>query len=78
MAERRENTLYERKSKKKRQETNMLGNDQESYWNLKKQKTKNFFVRKYERGGMGQKMGNVKQNTSPLFLGSRNFREQNR
>lgn len=36
-----------------------------------KNKKNTSFVRKYEEGGMGRKMGNVKQNTSPLFLGSR-------
>lgn len=73
MAERREkNTLYERKSKRKGRETNMLGNDQESYRKLKKKKTS--FVRKQEEtveGGMGRKKGNVKQKMSPLLLGSR-------
>lgn len=38
MAERREkDILYERKSKRKGRETNMLVNDQESYRNLKQQ-----------------------------------------
>ena len=53
----------------------MLGNDQESYWKLKKKKTKKTsFVRKQEEtveAGMGRKKGNVKENMSPLFLGSR-------
>ena len=45
MAERRDkNTLYETKSKRKGRETNMLGNDQESYRKFKKNKTKKLLL----------------------------------
>lgn len=70
MAERtEENTLYERKSKRKGRETNMLGNDQESYWNLKKQKTKNFFCEEIRRGRHGSKNGQCQTEHKPLISG---------
>ena len=71
MAERRDkNTLYERKSKRKGRETNMLGNDQESYWKLKKKK--NFFCEetgRNSRGGHGSEKGKCQREHEPLISG---------